>query len=430
MSTLGGWAFLSAFFGYYIYRSLRERWAREAARLAAHRQKVERQNLQNRKELKEKAKRQRGEAFSKDVDDSTKTTQPKPRAPKAAPAPSYTPDFSSDDGVDNREFAKQLASVKQGTNLNAPKKTDEKRQRSVKQSRAREIDNPVSENKPSAPSSTAGADADDDESQAASSAASPEVTAADAAGVADMLEPKSAGPAVLRLTDTDKVKQKEKKAKAVEKVETKKQRQNRQKVEAAKVEREEAEKQRQVALEAQRRLARVSEGRAAKDGSAFMASQAAQSAWTGNGANGNSTNSSATNGDHGAVQPLDTFNTASHTEVSTRKATPPTSKQDKNWISSLPSEEEQMEILRGEEEWSTVTTKKAAKGKKKEPVTETQVEPELKQTTPVVSQPTAVKTQKATANGNGKPTKPFSQQSSFAALSTKDEPEVENEWDV
>lgn len=89
-----------------------------------------------------------------------------------------------------------------------------------------------------------------------------------------------------------------------------------------------------------------------------------------------------------------------------------------------------MEILRGEEEWSTVTTKKAAKGKKKEPVTETQVEPELKQTTPVVSQPTAVKTQKATANGNGKPTKPFSQQSSFAALSTKDEPEVENEWDV
>jgi hypothetical protein len=427
MSTLGGWAFLSAIFGYYIFRNLQDKWARDAARAGAHRQKLEeRQTLQSRKESKEKAKRQRGEAYSKDVDDSSKSAQPKQRAPKPASATTYTPDYSTDDGVDNREFAKQLASVKAGTNLNAPKKSDEKRTRSVKQSRAREIDEPVSDSKPSAPSSTAGADADDDQS----SVASPEVKATDAGDVSDMLEPKSAGPAVLRLTDTEKVKQKQKKAKEPEKVETKKQRQNRQKAEAAKAAREEAEKSRKAAEEAQRRLARVSEGRAAKDGSAFMAAQAAsKSAWNGNSPNGKAED--ATNGDHSAVQPLDTFD-SSRSEVPAAKATPPKAKQADNWMASLPSEEEQMEILRGEEEWSTVAPKKAGKGKKKEPVVETPAEPEPVQAAPAVSQP-ALKAQKpAAVNGNSKPKVAFSQQSSFAALSTNDDDqeEVENEWDV
>ncbi|KAK0656519.1 hypothetical protein B0T16DRAFT_425075 [Cercophora newfieldiana] len=419
MSTLGGWAFLSA-----------GRWAREAARAAVHRQKLEeRQNIQSRKESKEKAKRQRGEAYSKDVEDTSKTAQTKPRAIKPAPAQTYTPDYSSDDGVDNREFAKQLASVKAGTNLNAPKKADEKRTRSVKQSRAREIDNAVvSDSKPSAPSSTAGADADDDQS----SVASPEVKAADAGDVTDMLEPKSAGPAVLRLTDTEKVKQKQHKAKAPEKVETKKQRQNRQKVEAAKAAREENEKARKAAEEAQRRLARISEGRAAKDGSVFMASQAAaKSAWT---ANGTSAASGAINGDHAAVQPLDTFDNSSKADAPITKAAPPKVSQADSWMSSLPSEEEQMEILRGqEEEWSTVAPKKTGKAKKKEPGVETPAAaPEPTQAAPAVSQPAVSKVQKTvTFNGNGKTAKPFSQQSSFAALSTNDEPEeVENEWDV
>ncbi|KAK0633484.1 hypothetical protein B0T14DRAFT_417945 [Immersiella caudata] len=428
MSTLGGWAFLSAIFGYYIFRNLQDKWARDAARAGTHRQKLEeRQNIQSRKESKEKAKRQRGEAYSKDADDSSKSTQPKQRAPKPASATTYTPDYSTDDGVDNREFAKQLASVKAGTNLNAPKKTDEKRTRSVKQSRAREIDEPVSDSKPSAPSSTAGADADDDQS----SVASPEVKATDVGDVSDMLEPKSAGPAVLRLTDTEKVKQKQKKAKEPEKVETKKQRQNRQKAEAAKVAREEAEKSRKAAEEAQRRIARISEGRAAKDGSAFMAAQAAsKSAWNGNSANGKT---DATNGDHAAVQPLDTFDT-SRTEVPAAKAAPPKVNQADSWMASLPSEEEQMEILRGEEQWSTVAPKKAGKGKKKEQVVETPVEPEPVQAAPAVPQP-ALKPQKPAAvngNANSKPKVAFSQQSSFAALSTNDEDqkEVENEWDV
>ncbi|KAK4194971.1 hypothetical protein QBC40DRAFT_317726 [Triangularia verruculosa] len=74
-----------------------------------------------------------------------------------------------------QDLARQLASIKQGTNLNASKKADEKRQKSVKQSRAQIIDEKggwepaiglflAEEPKVSAPSSTAGVDADDDAS--------------------------------------------------------------------------------------------------------------------------------------------------------------------------------------------------------------------------------------------------------------------------
>jgi hypothetical protein len=207
-------------------------------------------------------------------------------------------------------------------------------------------------------------------------------------------------------------------------VETKKQRQNRQKAEAAKAEREVAEKARKAAEEAQRRLARISEGRAAKDGSAFMAAQAAsKSAWNGN--------TSTVNGSHAAVQPLDTFDT-SRTEAPAAKAAPPKVTQADNWMASLPSEEEQLEILRGEEEWSTVAPKKATKSKKMEPVAEAAVEQEPVQATPAVSQPAPKPQKQATVNGNTKPKVAFSQQSSFAALSTNDDDQGngESEWDV
>ncbi|KAK0730460.1 hypothetical protein B0H67DRAFT_596593 [Lasiosphaeris hirsuta] len=429
--TVGAYAFCFLIAGsYYVFATRR---ARSRTVKPSGKQRLdERPNMQVRKE-KEKTKRQRGEAHSKDVDESVKATQPKLRpAPKAAPAPSQPVEDSSDDGVDNREFARQLASIKQGTNLNAPKKSEEKRQKSVKQSRARLIDEPVVDNKVSAPSSTTGVDGDDDESPLAS----PQVQAVDAGDVTDMLEPKAAaGPAVLRLTDTDKIKQKEKKTKEPEKVETKKQRQNRLKAEAAKAVREESEKQRQVALEAQRRLARISEGRAAKDGSTFVAAQAAQSVWSDKGANTSSA-SSLTNGGHLPVQPLDTFDTSSHADGSVSKAATPAPSKTDNYLaslSSLPSEEEQLKLLLGQEDWNTVTTKKSNKGKKKDPVTDNEAESTATQTqqaVPAAFQAVATKAQKTSINGNGKPTKSFSQQSSFAALSPADEPEVEEEWDV
>jgi len=435
LSTLAGWTVVIGCVYIVAFGIPGQKKARDAVRGATQRQRLEDKQSQARKEPKEKAKRQRGEAYTKDAEEVNKTSQPKARAAKPS-APTQPVDDSSDDGLDNREFARQLANIKQGTSLNAPKKTDEKRQKSVKQSRAQIIDDKADKVKDSAPSSTAGVDADDDES----STPSPEIKALDASGVSDMLEPKASGPSVLRLTDTDKVKaKKEKKAKEPEKTETKKQRQNRQKAEAAKALREEAEKQRKVDMEAQRRQARIAEGRPAKDGSAFMA-QAQQSAWTGNGANGSSS-SAATNGGFLPVQPLDTFDTSSYTDVSVPKNEAPaksnaaktTSAQGNladSWISTLPSEEEQMEMLRDEEAWNTVSTKKTNK-KKKDAAPESPVESEP---TVVQKQPAAkpaAATNGASAASSKKPTKAFSQQSAFAALSTNEpEAEEENEWDV
>lgn len=423
LSTLGGWTLVLCIAGYYAFRYIEDGRAREAARAASHKQRLEdRQNLQSRKENKDKAKRQRGGSYTKDIEDSDKATKAKPRTSKPSPPTNQVVDYSSDDGADNREFARQLASIKQGTSFTGPKKGDEKRQKSVKQSQAQER-----EDKVSAPSSTAGADADDDQSPIAS----PEARPIDAGGVSDMLDqPSNNGPSVLRLTDTDKTKKKEKNAKAPEKTETKKQRQNRQKAEAAKLAREEAEQDRKVKLEAQRRLARVSEGRAAKDGSSSAASYNGPSAWTNNGQNGTS-NGGNSNGGFMPVQPLDTFNTAQPTNAS--KAPAPSAGKADSWISSLPSEEDQLELLRDEEEaWNTVKAKKASKTKRKEAtgddVKANEAISKAEPVAPVTSQPVVTKAQ--SAGVNGRPSKTFTQQSSFAALSSNDEHEVEEEWDV
>jgi hypothetical protein len=448
MSTLVGWAVIGAVAGYYWFVSRQnDTRRRDAVRASGQRQRIE--DRQPGKDAKDKAKRQRAEAYSKDAEDSVeKTSKAKSRPSKATstvPTSSRPTLYSSDDGVDNREFARQLSSVKQGTNLNGPKKNDEQRQKSVKQSRAREMEymakDGAEDHVVSAPSSTAGVDADDDESPVAS----PDIKAVDAGGVADMLEPAVAGPSVLRLTGTDKVKQKEKKAvKEADKAETKRQRQHRQKAEAAKALREETEKQRKVQMEAQRRLARISEGRAAQDGSAFMAAQAQGSVWNANGTNGSQHYDEGVNGtpkDDMAsgkslpVQPLDTFE---HTSTPKTTTTPVVAQRD-SWMASLPSEEEQLEMIRDEEAWSTVTTKKSSKPKKKEATVENTADVDSavsqpQQVAPVTQQPAVTKLHKA----NGKPARVFTQQSSFAALRNSDEAEAEEaeaeeaeeEWDI
>lgn len=429
MSTLQGYLFIVvAGAGLYLHYNKNQR---PQVGRATRRAVEEKQNTQGRKDPKDKPKRQRGEAYNKDAADSdkpAKTQATKPAA--AAPTKSHKKASSSsdDDGVDNREFARQLASIKQGTNLNAPKKNDEKRQKSVKQSRARAIEDKTENksvvNKASAPSSTAGADADDDESSAASPDLKPQV----AGDVSDMLEPGPSAPSVLRLTDTDKVKQKQaKKAKEPEKTKTKKQRQNEAKKLADKEAREEAEKQRKVLEEQQRRTARIAEGRAAKDGSAFMAQQ--QKAWTGNKANGSSSSSDA-HEDYVNVPPLDTFDTSSHTGVTASKTPASANQKAETWMSSLPSEEEQLEMLREEEAWNTVKTKKSTKGKKKEPVAENIAE----STGSIVADPVSATVQpaqktQAVTNGTGQKPKSIYQQSPFAALSPNDDL-VEEEWDV
>jgi hypothetical protein len=459
LSTLGGWALVLCVAGYYAFRYTGDR--RAITRTAQPKRVQDSHNTQPQKESKDKAKRQRKEAFTKDTELTDKATKLKQRVAASIPVPTTSTkktDDSSDDNVDNREFAKQLASIKQGTSFNGPKKSAEKKQKSVKQSRAQEKDTVVASKKiaapkpaekVSAPSSTTGADGDDDQS----STASPEVTAADAGDVSDMLErPSSTGPSILRLTETDKATTKKaKKAKAAEKAaETKKQRQNKAKVEAAKAAREEAEADRKVKLEAQRRLARISEGRAAKDGSSFIhASQPKSSAWTAangaNGVNGTSSSTPASNGDFIPVQPLDTFGAANGTHTSTQEVPKPsntsTSKAVKanNWVSSLPSEEEQMTLLQDDDNWNTVESKKSRKKSKvtsdndNSSVTSSLSKPQ--QVVPVESKPVMIgasktRRQSATKPANARPTSIFAQQSSFAALSNDDGPQEEQEWDV
>ncbi|KAK4190500.1 hypothetical protein QBC35DRAFT_377645 [Podospora australis] len=420
MSTLFSWGVTLGVLAVIAYPMLKKQTRGSVRAAPQHKRLEEKTTGQSKKEPKEKAKRQRVESYGKDSEEPSKASQVKPRAPAAPTKPSKATkaaDDSSDDGLDNKEFARQLASIKQGTNLNAPKKSDEKRQKSVKQSRAEIRDEAARNNKVSSPSSTTGVDGDDD---ASSTNASPEVKAADAGDVSDMLEAKSFGPSVLRLTDTDKAKPKsQKKAKEPEKTETKKQRQNRRKKELEQEQRLEDEKQRKAAEETQRRTARIAEGRAAKDGSEFTNKAVKESVWTGNGAK--VVEKSATNGDSAAVQPLDTFETGSFTDVSMPKS--PAKPANDEWVASVLSEEEQLKLIQGEDEWNTVKTKKSNK-KKRDVERGAESESAQASSTP---QPQS-STNARPINGTGKPTKSFQQQSSFAAL-TSEEPQ-EEEWEV
>src|SRR5690606_7830914 len=100
---------------------------------------------------------------------------------------------------------------KQGKQFLATSNNEQKKQKSVKQSRA-QVHAFDDEDRDSAPSSTAGIDADDDQS----SAPSPVVAAADAGDVSDMLESPAPGPSSLRIVPSEiqkpKKQQKEKKA--------------------------------------------------------------------------------------------------------------------------------------------------------------------------------------------------------------------------
>jgi hypothetical protein len=393
-------------------------------KIASQKQRVQDSRDQPKKE--NKAKRQRMESFASES--SKPQSQPKAQ-PKSyvAAAKSKAKDDSSDDGVDNREFAKQMAQNKK--NKFAPKVNNEQKQKSVKQSKAKDLsqETPADNGKasaPSAPSSTAGIDGDDDQS----SAASPIVSAADPTGVSDMLEQPSSGPSVLRLTDTAEKQQKPRQAKPPQPTETKKQRQNRQKAERAKVQREEDEKTRKALLEAQRRTAREAEGRAAKDGSTFTAAKS--SAWTQvNGKSGKSTDPAA------PIQPLDTFeNTPKASAVApSEPAKKENAKQNggkTSWADIPYSEEEQLKMLeKDSEEWVPVSKSRKKKAKNTNAVSETD-ESATENQAAITDHKSASKAN----DTNGRPkAKALPSQSSFAALSDDGAnlaEEQEQEWDV
>ncbi|KAH9904177.1 hypothetical protein F4778DRAFT_780855 [Xylariomycetidae sp. FL2044] len=415
LTTIGGWTVIAAVGGYLWYRSMtskksRAQPAKPSTRVADAIVPTE-SKKKTEKATKPKQKPKSSPIVSDDVTAST---------------PKY--DWEQDEAADkkaDREFARQLATTHAGTQFNA-KRPDEKRQKSIKQSKALEIDTPAERAALSPPSSTTG-DADDDLSSQASPVVGPVVAnAVSGLDVSDMLAPPSPGPSVLRLTDTDSVKKpQERKARSPEKVETKKQRQNRKKAEAAKAAREEDEKERKVKMEQQRRAARIAEGRPAKDGQALMA---AQNAWK----DKPSTSTAA-------IKPLDTMEQRPKPEPTKASIPPPpattvTTKATSDPWSGMPSEEEQMEMLRHEESWNEVKTKK--KGRKNNgnvaADTSSTFVPATNGTNGTSWNPPVKPPVKAPVNGTKKPIL-TSSSSSFAALTpeeTDDNDEVEKEWDV
>ncbi|KAI5466150.1 hypothetical protein BGZ63DRAFT_348577 [Mariannaea sp. PMI_226] len=398
--TVGGYATIIGL-GYVVYKVSTQKNRKRPG--AAPAKSVKSAQPEPRKE--DRKKKQRLESFTSEAQESSKKAakaKASAPAPEEAPVASNTQEKLRDDDADNLKFARQLAKAQEGTKFATRSDGGKQREKSVKQSRANQMAE-AAEEKESAPSSTTGADADEDQSPITS----PEVGPAVAGDVSDMLESVPARPAVLRITDTAPKQQKQKAAKAPEPVESKKQRQNRKKAEAAKVAREEAEKERKVLEEKQRRTARIAEGRAAKDGSQFMAANGKKSAWTEGAPSSNNSAPAKTNGLH---QPLDTF----------EPSTVSTPGKD-NWISSIPSEEEQIEMLKSDEdEWSTVKTK-SKKASKNDSSVDSGDEPSRQ-----TSQPKVTKNNNATTSS-----KSFG---AFSALSTKDEPadeeEAEEEWDV
>ncbi|KAH7359003.1 hypothetical protein B0T11DRAFT_330732 [Plectosphaerella cucumerina] len=362
-----------------------------------------------------RAKKQRAEAYSSVAQKAVVEEAP------AVPAPSSNPKKERDEESDNKAFAAQMANVKAGKKFDGKSNVDKKqKQKSVKQSRAAEPVAPKAEPEVAAAApSNEEVEADVDSSSAA---ASPEVAAADPSGVSDMLEPTSSGPSVLRLTDTDKVKQKAKVVKAPEQVETKKQRQNRKKAEERKLAREEDEKERKILLEKQRRTAREAAGVAPKDGSQFTNAAVKSSAWTAGATNGTTPKKEETLD----VQPLDTYETTT-TSAPAASIAPAKPKDTSAWTSSLPSEEEQLEAAKAEDDaWNTVPTKANKKAKK------TQSSENLVPSAPAKEARPAP----APLPVNGSSNKPAQSYGSFSALTVKDtaqdddEDVEEKEWDV
>ncbi|KAI6246375.1 hypothetical protein HI914_05731 [Erysiphe necator] len=157
--------------------------------------------------------------------------------------------------------------------------------------------------------------------------------------ISDMLEKPLIQPNILKITSTSSnklnVSGNRKSLKKEERQETKKQRQNRQKVADAKLARAQEEKERKVKLENQRRVVREAEGRAAKDGSLFMASQIPQSSvWT--------TDSPSKN----TVPIYESLNSESEDHGSANQE-----------VSVLSEEEQVRHVIKETETWSVVKSK-------------------------------------------------------------------------
>ena len=189
---------------------------------------------------------------------------------------------------------------------------------------------------------------------------SPTIRAGD---VSDMLEPKKAGPSVLRLTEpTNPAPQRAPRPqKEFQVAETKKQRQNRKKTEERKAATQDVEKEHQALLEKQRRAAREARGEPARNG--LQQSQPpASNAWS---SKPQTAEAAPQIQGAPAVQPLlDTFEAANvPTLENAQTSTVPRSSQ--NEFSNGMTEEEQFslasKISHDSDGWATVALKKGKK---------------------------------------------------------------------
>lgn len=307
------------------------------------------------------------DATSKQVEKATneasaskkrKTGKKAVAAPQAAPVVAVSKEEQEAPEDDNKAWAEQLASLKKGTSLAPPARNDSG-SRTVKQR------NVSASPAVSSASSTGGIDADDD----LSPAMSPSMRGGD---VSDMLEARSPGPSVLRLTEPSRPQQtrKAQPQKEFEAAETKKQRQNRRKIEEKRLEREAEEKQRQALLERQRKTAREARGEPARNG-VPVPKPPAVNAWTA--PVGTTTALPNMSTDSSNVPLLDTFDQdAESTSSSTgalNNSTAATSTTT-NGETELPSEEDQMRMaIEDDAGWNTVP--KGKKQKKQANGTET-----------------------------------------------------------
>lgn len=284
-TTVGGYAALIGLGGIIYLVSQRKTAKGPRTKLSSKQTKV----VEKEKEKPTKAKKTRKDSGpssgSQDVEKTDAVTQ---KVEKLAPQETLSNGITSsdnDDGMNNREFAKQLSSAKSGTLLQA-KTSEGSRQKSVKQSRAQEKEKAAvidTSSDATAPSSATGGDADDDQSSVNSlelvaTRSDTEPTTREAVGLT-LQRPETN---ILKITApaTNTLPPRSNAPASFQPAETKKQRQNRKKAELKKAERDADEKERKVLLEKQRRTAREAEGRAAKDGSSFMASKApTSSAW-------------------------------------------------------------------------------------------------------------------------------------------------------
>ncbi|PLB43716.1 hypothetical protein P170DRAFT_430749 [Aspergillus steynii IBT 23096] len=282
-----------------------------------------------------------------------KSPEPSAPAAKAEEKPAYVPQTEEadqqDEEIDQKEMAKRFAAVRDGTIAQTGKSQKKKNNKKTTTLSQPENGNERSASRVSTrTSSTTGADADDD----LSSAESPQVNAATPTTgyVSDMLEAPAPGASVLRVTGSMEEQKKKQKPQSFKQVETKKQRQQRLKNEARKQQVQEAEQERRKLLEKQLHSAREAERQqAAQAKPAAPQTNAWQTKPVSNG-----TPKVAPKVAPAAapkVDLLDTFEPEA-------KSSKPTGE----WDQGLPSEEEQMRILEaGDDQWTTVSSKKIKK---------------------------------------------------------------------